>query len=74
MFSERFTSSRPDAADRKEAAILLEQARVALSDEKALQLLLAISDFDRSDLAGVAHRPVSLSHASKRMSLRHLPQ
>jgi hypothetical protein len=43
--------ARPDAPDRDEAARLLEQARVALSDDKALQLLLDVGDFDRSVLA-----------------------
>ena len=45
--------ARPDATDRQEATLLLEHARVAISDEKALQLLLTISDFDRSELAGL---------------------
>ncbi len=44
--------ARPDAADRPEATLLLEHARTAVSDDKALQLLLTISDSERSELAG----------------------
>jgi hypothetical protein len=41
-----------DVTDREEAELLLEHARTALSDDKAISLLLAASDLDRSDLAG----------------------
>ena len=44
--------AQPNISDRKEAALLLEHAQVAVSDEKAMQLLLAISDYERKKLAG----------------------
>ncbi|QJW94756.1 GYF domain-containing protein [Frigoriglobus tundricola] len=46
--------ARPDATDRTEAALLLEHARTAVSDDTAVQLLLAVGDAERSELAGTS--------------------
>ncbi len=43
---------RPTASNQAEAKRLLEHAQITLSDDKAMSLLLSLSDYDRREFAG----------------------